>query len=114
MFPVEKDVFLLFPVGEEWFSRFMRIPSGIFSRCKIDEILTHFTLDSPYDFAYLVFFRSSQPSAQMFAKHGFACVKSALKRTDVPTFIKIVEIMLNSDNLSAVAVIDNEDLFNVS
>ena len=32
--------FLLFPVGEEWFSRFMRIPSGIFWRCKIDEILT--------------------------------------------------------------------------
>ena len=32
--------FLLFPVGEEWFSRFMRIPLGIFWRCKIDEILT--------------------------------------------------------------------------
>ena len=31
---------LLFPVGEEWFSRFMRIPPGIFWRCKIDEILT--------------------------------------------------------------------------
>ena len=30
---------LLFPVGEEWFSRFMRIPSGIFWRCKTDEIL---------------------------------------------------------------------------
>ena len=41
LFPVEKDgFFLLFPVGEEWFSRFMRIPSGIFWRCKIDEILT--------------------------------------------------------------------------
>ena len=32
--------FLLLPVGEEWFSRFMRIPSGIFWRSKIDEILT--------------------------------------------------------------------------
>ena len=40
MFPVEKDGFLLFPVGVEWFSRFMRIPLGIFWRCKIDEILT--------------------------------------------------------------------------
>ena len=34
--------FLLFPVGEQWFSRFMRIPSGIFWRCKIDEILMSF------------------------------------------------------------------------
>ena len=32
--------FLLFPVEEEWFSRSMRIPSGIFWRCKIDEVLT--------------------------------------------------------------------------
>ena len=32
--------FLLFSVGEEWFPRFMRIPSSIFWRCKIDEILT--------------------------------------------------------------------------
>ena len=37
MFTVEKNGF---PVGEEWFSRSMRIPSGIFWRCKIDEILT--------------------------------------------------------------------------
>ena len=37
MFSVEKDGF---PVGEEWFSRSMRTPSGIFWRCKIDEILT--------------------------------------------------------------------------
>ena len=29
-FSVENDGFLLFPVGEEWFSRYMRIPSGIF------------------------------------------------------------------------------------
>ena len=39
MFSVEKDGFLLFPVGEEWFSRFMRIP-WVFWRCKIDKILT--------------------------------------------------------------------------
>ena len=32
--------FLLFPVGEQWFSRFMRISLGIFWRCKIDEIVT--------------------------------------------------------------------------
>ena len=34
-------VFLLFSVGEEWFSRLMPIPSGIFWRCKIDEMLTY-------------------------------------------------------------------------
>ena len=39
-FPSRKMEFLLFPVGEEWFSRPMSIPSGIFWRCKIDEILT--------------------------------------------------------------------------
>ena len=39
-FPLRTVVFLLFPVGEEWFSRLMRIPSGIFWGCKIDEILT--------------------------------------------------------------------------
>ena len=53
----------------------LRIPSGIFWRCEMDEILKcHFTLGSPYDFAYLVFFTSSQPSAQVFAKHGFVSV----------------------------------------
>ena len=36
--------FLLFSVGEEWFSRLTRIPSGIFWRCKIDEILISFYL----------------------------------------------------------------------
>ena len=30
---------------------------------------------SPYDIAYLGFFKSSQLSSQVFAKHGFACVK---------------------------------------
>ena len=39
-FRLRKMFFLLFPVGEEWFLRFMRIPSGIFWRCKIDEVLT--------------------------------------------------------------------------
>ena len=34
--------FLLFSVGEEWFSRLTRIRSGIFWRCKIDEILISF------------------------------------------------------------------------
>ena len=62
--------FLLFSVGEEWFSRLTRIPSGIFWRCKIDEILISFYLWFPYDIAYLVFFKSSQ----VFAKHGFASV----------------------------------------
>ena len=68
--------FLLFPVGEEWFSRLMRIPSGIFWGCKIDEILTILSFYPwfPYDTAYLVFFKSSE----VFAKHGFACVKLAL------------------------------------
>ena len=36
----------------------------------------HFTLGSPYDFAYLVLFKSSQPSALVFAKHGFASVST--------------------------------------
>ena len=40
-FPLRKMGFLLFSVGEEWFSRLMLIPSGIFWRCKIDEILTY-------------------------------------------------------------------------
>ena len=40
--------FLLFPVGEEWFSRLMRIPSGIFGAVKL--------MKCPYDTAYLVFF----------------------------------------------------------
>ena len=36
-------------------------------------IFLYFTLGSPYDFAYLVFFKSSQPSAHVFvAKRGFA------------------------------------------
>ena len=39
-FRLREMFFLLFPLGEQWFSRFMRIPSGIFWRCKIDEILT--------------------------------------------------------------------------
>ena len=37
-FSLSKMGFLLFSVGEEWFSRFMRIPLGIFRRCKIDAI----------------------------------------------------------------------------
>ena len=43
MFPVERDGFLLFPVGEEWFSRFMRfmrIPSSIFDAVKLMKFLT--------------------------------------------------------------------------
>ena len=39
---LRKMGFLLFSVGEEWFSRLTRIPSGIFWRCKIDEILISF------------------------------------------------------------------------
>ena len=39
-FPLTRMGFLLCPVGEEWFSRLMRIHSGIFWGSKIDEILT--------------------------------------------------------------------------
>ena len=48
----------------------MCLPSGIFWRCKIDEILIilPFTLGCPYDTAYLVF------SSKVFAKHGVASV----------------------------------------
>ena len=64
MFPVERDGFLLFPVGEEWFSRFLRIPSGNFGAVNLMKFQQcHFTLGSPYDFVHLVFFKSSQPSA---------------------------------------------------
>ena len=41
-FSLRKMGFLLFSVGEEWFSRYMRIPSGNFRRCKIDEIFISF------------------------------------------------------------------------
>ena len=41
-FPLRKMFFLLFPVGEEWFSRLMRILSGLFWRCKINEIIMSF------------------------------------------------------------------------
>ena len=59
----------------------MRIPSGIFWRWKIDEILTmSFYICSPYDFAHLVFFKSSQPSVQVFAKHGFASESKQLEK----------------------------------
>ena len=34
-FRFRKVGFLLFPVGEEWFSRFMRFPSGIFGAVKL-------------------------------------------------------------------------------
>ena len=61
---------LLFPVGEEWFSRLMRIPSGIFGTVKLMKFQCPFTLGSQYDIAYLVFCKSSQVSA----KHGFASV----------------------------------------
>ena len=44
VFGWERMSFLLFLVGEEWFSRLTRIPSGIFWRCKIDEILISFYL----------------------------------------------------------------------
>ena len=56
-FRLRKMGFLLFPVEENWFWSLMRIPSGIFWRCKIDEVLTimSFSLGSPYDIAYLVF-----------------------------------------------------------
>ena len=37
-----------------------------------------FFLGSLYDIAYLVFFKSSQLSSQVFAKHGFASVYNIL------------------------------------
>ena len=41
-FSLRKICFLLLSVGEEWFSRLMPPPSGIFRRCKIDEISMSF------------------------------------------------------------------------
>ena len=66
--------FLLFPVGEEWFSR--RIPLGIFWGCKIDEILTLLSFFPWLSVWYCLFgflLKSSQFSSQVFAKHGFIC-----------------------------------------
>ena len=69
-FSVEKDGFLLFPVGEEWFSRLV-CPFGYFWRCKIDEILTmpFYPWFSVWC-CFLVFFKISQ----VFAMQGFASV----------------------------------------
>ena len=39
-----------------------------------------FTLCSPYDIAYLAFFKSLQISSQVFANHGFASVKKILSK----------------------------------
>ena len=36
-----------------------------------------------YDIAYLVFFKSSQLSSQVFAKHGFASVLIVAQLTDI-------------------------------
>ena len=77
MFPVEKDGFFAVSSWGRMVFEIYAYPFGYFLALKIDEILTHFTLGSPYDFAYLVFF-SSQPSAQVFAKHGFASVYQSL------------------------------------
>ena len=52
-FRLRKMGFLLFPVEEEWFSRFMRIPSGIFWRCKIEEILTIISFYSWFSYGSL-------------------------------------------------------------
>ena len=41
-FSLRKMGFLLFSVRQKWFSRLMRIPSGTFWRCEIDEILISF------------------------------------------------------------------------
>ena len=66
--------FLLFFAVSSWARMVFETyayPFGYFRRCKIDEILMSFyPWFSPYDIAYLVFFKSSQ----VFAKHGFASV----------------------------------------
>ena len=66
----------LFPLGENGFRDFSVPLRVFFWVCKFDVILTilSFYLGSPYDIAYLVFFKSSQLSSQVFAKHGFASV----------------------------------------
>ena len=81
-FPLRKIVFLLFSVGEEWFSRLMPIPSGIFWRCNVG---------STYDIAYLVF-----KSSQVFAKHGFASVSNFYLRVDyVGLWQKFLSILIS-------------------
>ena len=61
-FRLRKLGILLFPAGEEWFSRFMRIPSGIFWRSKIDEILTILSFYPWFSVWYCLFgLRSTAP-----------------------------------------------------
>ena len=69
--------FLLFLVMEKWFSSLNRMLSGIFWRCKIDEILTIMSFFSWFSLWYCLFgflFKSSQLSSLVFAKHGIASV----------------------------------------
>ena len=65
--------FLLFPVEEKLFSSLMRIPSGIFWRCKIDEILTILSF-CPWFSVWYCLFGFLFKSSQVFVKHDFASV----------------------------------------
>ena len=74
--------FLIFPYFSILEKKFFRLREEMFFCCFQlwkNGFRCHFTLGSPYDFAYLVFFKSSQPSAQVFAKHGFASVSRLLQ-----------------------------------
>ena len=75
-FSVEKEwCFLLFSVGEEWFSRLTRIPSGIFWRCKIDEILISFY---PWFSVWNCLFGFLQKFASVCEARLRLCVKKCL------------------------------------
>ena len=98
VFRWERMGFLLFSVGEEWFSRLTRIPSGIFGAVKLMKFLSPFTLGFPYEIAYLVFFKSSQ----VFAKHGFAsvvktCFRRILKSTIIVSFRRCFKNLFQSN-----------------
>ena len=69
----ERMGFLLFSVGEEWFSRLTRIPSGIFWRCKIDEISISFY---PWFSVWYCLFGFLQKFASVCEARLRLCVKS--------------------------------------
>ena len=71
----EMGFFCCFQLGKSVFEIYAYPLGYFFGAVKLIKFKCHFTLGSPYDFAYLVFFkRFFQPSAQVFANHGFASV----------------------------------------
>ena len=65
MFPVDRDGFLLLPVGEQWFGDLCVSLRVFFGAVKLMKFYQcHFTFGSPYDlFCSFGFFKSSRSTA---------------------------------------------------